>query len=122
MNPKEFIEREQEIGQAQETFPGIEIGEAYRKWKKARGEVAVYLNTGDKSIEVSKAALKETAKKPCAQEGCSGTMELEAVCGGCVEGRLGFKSKWICDACLHRELSKKDFLEWLRELSSSSKE
>lgn len=122
MTPMDLVQREEEIQKAAKEYPGVEIGEAYRKWKEAQGETAIFLQTDDRTIEVSKKLIKEAAKKPCTQDGCAGTMELEAICGSCVEGRLGWKTKWTCDVCLYRELSKKDFLEWLRELSSSSKE
>jgi len=120
MNPDDFVKREQEIIEAVKSFPGMEMGEAYRKWKEARGEKATMLSTGDKSVEAAKQVLKEAAKKPCTQNGCDGEMILESVCGGCVEGKHGYKSKFICEKCLYRELSKKDYLEWLRELSLTS--
>lgn len=98
------------------------MGEAYRRWKVARGEQpAPLLSTADTTLKDVKQFLREGAKKPCTQEGCDGTMELESVCSGCVEGRLGYKSKWTCIVCLHRELSKKDYLEWLKILSLSVK-
>ena len=122
MTPNEFVQREQEIQKARLEFPNVEIGEAYRRWKKVRGEEpAPMLKTNDKSVQEAKKFLREGAKKPCFQDGCDGTMELESICSGCVEGRQGYKSKWICGKCLHRELSKKDFLEWLKDLSSSEK-
>lgn len=122
MTPEEFTKREMEISQAVKEFPVLEIGEAYRKWKENREETASFLNTGDPTIEIAKKLLREGAKKPCTQEGCSGTMELEPICAGCVEGRLGWKTKWTCDVCLFREFSKKDYMEWLSEFSSSLKD
>ena len=119
MTPEDFVKREMEIQQASLEYPGMEIGGAYRKWKEARGEKpAPMLLTGDKSVEAAKQVLREGAKKPCTQEGCDGTMELESICAGCVEGRKGFKSRWICEKCLHRELSTKDFMTWLKEFAS----
>jgi len=120
MDTKEFIKRAEDIKEARRAFPGMEIGEAYRLWKANRGENATMLVTGDKSVEAAKQVLKEAAKKPCTQPGCDGEMILESVCGGCVEGKAGFLSKWTCSKCLFRELSKKDFLTWLRELSLTS--
>ena len=118
MTPQDFIQREQEIQQATREYPGVEMGEAYRRWKEVRGEQpAPMLSTGDASVEVAKQFLREGAKKPCTQEGCDGTMELEAICTGCVEGRLGYRSKYTCDKCLHRELMKEDYLEILKRLS-----
>jgi hypothetical protein len=120
MTPEEFIKREQEIQEAVKAYPGREMGEAYRLWKAVRGEKAITLKTGDKAVEVAKNALKVATKTPCIQPGCDGEMELESVCGGCVEGRAGYKSKRTCGKCLFRELSKKDYLECLRELSTTA--
>jgi len=120
MTPDEFLNREEEIQKAVKAYPGMEMGEAYRLWKEPRGEKATMLTTGDKTIEAAKQVLKEAAKKPCVQSECDGEMSLESVCGGCVEGKHGYKSKWICEKCLFRELSKKDYLEWLRELNPTS--
>ncbi len=119
MTPEEYIKREQEIQDAQKAYPGIEIGEAYRRWKAERGEEATMLTTGNKTIEAAKRLMKEAAKKTCTIPGCDGEMILEAVCSGCVEGRAGFKSKWTCSKCLYRELSKKDYMEWLKELAAN---
>jgi hypothetical protein len=119
MNPEEFAKRELEISLAVKDFPQDEMGAAYDKWKAARGEKPVMLSTDDPTIEASKMVLRELSR-PC--DKCDGTQHLESVCGGCVEGRAGYKSKWTCDKCLHRELSKKEYMEWLQELSSSSKE
>lgn len=121
MTSQEYIVRAQEIREATKTYPGVEIGEAFQRWKETRGEVAVMLQTSDESIEHARKGLVEAAKKPCTQEGCVGTMILESVCGGCVEGKKGYKSKWTCDECLHRELSKKEYMEWLKELSQQTK-
>src|SRR3989304_2010172 len=111
MSPKQFLTKEQEVRQATKEFPGVEIGEAYRRWKELRGEQPLpKFSTGDRTLKLSKQYLLEKAKKPCEQEGCDGVRELESICAGCVEGRLGYKSKWTCSKCLHRELSKKDYL------------
>ena len=121
MTAEEYLKREIEINAAMKNYPQMEVGEAYRKWKEGRGEKAESLSTKDKTIDVAKEVIREAAKKPCTQAGCTGEMFLESVCGGCVEGRAGFKSKWTCEICLYRELSKKEHLEWLRELASSLK-
>jgi len=120
MTPEEYIKRAQEVREAVKEYPAMEIGAAFRRWKEARGEKATMLSTGDKSVEAARQVLKEAAKKPCTQAGCDGEMILESVCNGCVEGKAGFKSKWTCSKCLFRELSKKDYLECLRELSLTS--
>ncbi len=120
MTPEEYIKREQEILQAQQDFPNLEMGEAYRRWKAERGEEATMLNSGDKTVAESKRLLKEAAKKPCTVEGCDGEMILEVVCSGCVEGKAGFRSKWTCEKCLYRELSKKEFMDWLKELAEKA--
>jgi len=121
MTPEEYIKREQEIQEAIKAYPEERnISVAYRMWKKVRGEEVIQLNTGDKSIETARQVLKESAKKPCTQPGCDGEMILESICSGCVEGKAGYLSKWTCSKCLYRELSKKGFLEWLRELNLTS--
>lgn len=118
MTPEEFLKREEEIQKAVKAYPEERnMSVAYRRWKEGRGEKAIQLNTGDKTIEVARQVLKESAKKPCTQAECDGEMTLESVCGGCVEGKAGYLSKWTCSKCLYRELSKKDYLSWLRELS-----
>jgi len=119
MTPEEYVKREQEIQEAVKTYPGMEMGEAFRQWKEARGEKATILTTGDKQVEAVKQILKEAAKKPCTQNGCDGEMTLESVCNGCVEGKAGFRSKWTCSKCLFRELLKEDYLQLLKELSNA---
>ncbi len=106
-----------EIREAQEMFPSMEMGEAYRRWKELRGEEPTFLTTGDPTLEATKAELRISSTKPCSQEGCGGKMILESICSSCVEGRAGYKSKWTCSVCLHRELSKQDYMECLKELS-----
>jgi hypothetical protein len=120
MTPQEFLQREEEIRKASAEFPDMEMGAAYAKWKEARGEEAVFLQAGDKSVEDAKRALIETAWKLC--EKCGGKAILESICGGCVEGKKGYKSKFTCEDCLHRELSKEEYIWWLKELSSQLKE
>ena len=100
----------------------MEVGAAYRKWKEARGEQVVELSSADPSIEVSRAMVYKSFRKPCTQEGCGGEMVLESVCASCIEGKKGYRAKWTCEECMHRELSKKEMVEWLKELSSSLKE
>ncbi len=119
MTKEEFLKREEEIRFATEVYPTLEVGQAYARWKEERKERATSLNTGDKSVEQAKQALRKAAKKLCTQQGCEGIMVLEGICNGCVEGKVGYKSKWTCEKCLHRELSKKDYWEWLKELSGS---
>ena len=122
MTAEKYLRREQEIREAKKVFPGMEIGKAYTLWKELRLETPTFLQTGDKQVEAVRREIQQNAEKPCNQEGCPGTMKLESVCGGCVEGRKGYLSKWTCEECLHRELSKKGYLECLAELSSSSKD
>lgn len=116
MTPQEYLAREQEILEAKKVYPGVEIGEAYRRWKEAKGEVATMLQTSDESVELARKGLIASAWKPC--EKCGGKAILESVCGGCVEGKKGYRSKFTCEICLHRELLKKDYLEVLKELNS----
>lgn len=124
MDAQIFLTREQEVARAIKEFPELEMGEAYARWKRIRGEEpALRLNTADKTLKETKKDILKTAQRPCTQPRCKGTMFLESICGGCVEGRAGYKSKWTCDnpECLHRELSKREFMEWLQELSLQSK-
>ena len=116
MTPEEFIQREKEIREAISIFPDLEMGEAYRKYKEAKGEEATMLSTGDPSIEAAKAVILKTFERPCSQPGCEGTQLLEGICEGCVEGKAGFKSKWTCKKCMYRELSKKLYMDWYEEL------
>lgn len=118
MTPQEFLQHEEEVRQATKEFPGMEMNAAYKKWKNARGEEPTYLNTWDKSIERAKQMIRESAWKPC--EKCGGKAILESICGGCVEGRKGYKSKFTCEDCLHRELSKEEYTWWLKQLNQKT--
>jgi hypothetical protein len=119
MTPKEFVKREQEIIEAQKEYPGIEVGEAYRRFKADKGENAVSLNTDDLSLIKSKEVLKDSLERPCDNpKGCDGTQVLESVCSECTEGKAGFKSKWICTKCLFTDLSKREYMDWLDEFAS----
>jgi hypothetical protein len=117
MTSEEFANREWEVQQAIEAYPQDEMSESYRRWKETRGEEPTSLHTNDPTIVIAKQVIQQQAWRPC--EKCGGRAVLEAVCGGCVEGRKGFKSKFTCEACLHRELSKKEYTEWLKDLTSS---
>jgi hypothetical protein len=113
--------REKEIQQARFASPGMEIGAAFKKWKELRGETAEMLlsDTGGplkKAMQDLAARLRE---RPCAKEGCDGSQRLEAICSGCIEGQAGYKTKWTCRKCLHRDLSKETMEEWILKLSSS---
>lgn len=116
MTPEAFIKREEQIQQAQKEFPGLEIGEAYKRWGERRGIITYQLRTNDETVEASKEVILHTYKRPCDQAGCDGQQVLEGVCPSCVEGLAGFQSKWTCKKCLHRELSKKTYLAWFSEL------
>jgi hypothetical protein len=116
MTPEDFIKREQEVREAHSIFPDLEIGEAYRQYKEAKGETASMLHTDDLSLQRAKAAILKTFVRPCTQPGCDGEQLLEGVCEGCVEGKAGFKSKWTCKKCMYRELSKRPYLDWYEEL------
>ena len=113
--------RENEIRLAGAAYPGLEMGAAYKKWKEARGESAEMLLSADaatlkKEIYAVAARLQE---RPCTREGCTGTQRLETVCSGCIEGQAGYKTKWTCKTCMHRDLSKEDLNAWMLKLSSS---
>ena len=113
--------REAEIRQAVSENPGMEMGAAYKKWKTARGESPVMLSTAvvagfKKDLMTATAKLKQ---RPCSVAGCPGIQRLEGVCSGCIEGQAGYKSKWTCPVCLHRDLSKEDLNAWIIKLSSA---
>lgn len=117
MTPKEYVKRHSEIMQAQREYPTMEIGAAYTKWKSERGEQAAMISFNEDIP--SKREIYRILSKPCSQNGCKGNQILETICGTCVEGRKGYKTKWTCEECLHRELSRKEYSEWLTELSHS---
>lgn len=116
-------QREVEIRQAAAENPAMEIGAAYKKWKKLRGESAERLVTAEQGSlkKEIRDLITRLQERPCTREGCAGVQVLEAICTGCIEGQAGYKTKWTCRTCLHRDLSKKEYLEWLKELSSSEK-
>ena len=116
MKVEEFVKREQEIQEAVSIFPDLEVGEAYRKYKEAKGEEATMLDTADPELEKAKAIVLRVMHRPCTQPDCPGQQLLEGVCEGCVEGKHGYRSKWTCEVCLHRDLSKKPYFEWIQEL------
>ena len=113
--------RDAEIRESVRENPGMEIGSAYKKWLTSRGRspdllLSGEINTLKKEVEEQTRRLRE---RPCTREGCDGTQYLESVCAGCIEGQAGYKSKWTCKKCLHRDLSKEDLNQWLTKLSSS---
>ena len=116
MTAEEFVQREKEIQEAHSIFPELEIGEAYRQYKEAKGETATMLSTDDPTLERAKEIILKAFVRPCDQTGCDGEQLLEGVCEGCVEGKAGFQSKWTCKKCMYRELSKRPYLEWYEEL------
>ena len=113
--------REIEIVAARVASPDLEIGAAYKKWKEARGETADMLLSS--KTDVLKNEIYDLAnrlqERPCTREGCAGTQRLEAICTGCIEGQAGYKTKWTCKTCMHRDLSKESLNEWMLILSSS---
>ena len=114
MTPEEFIIRDQEIKKAIAQYPDLEMGLAYKRWKEERGEKPTMLSTGDLSQTVASRTFRESGWKKCIK--CGGKAFIESVCGGCVEGRKGYKSKYTCEDCLHRELSTQEYSEALLEL------
>lgn len=116
----DFATRNTEIIQAGRAYPGMEIGAAYKKWKEARGGVSDRLLSGD--VDSLKKEIRSVASRlivrQCSVPGCGGAQKLESICPGCVEGQAGYKSKWTCGACMHRDLSREDINEWLIKLSS----
>jgi hypothetical protein len=110
MNNKQLLQREKEIRLAAADFPGLEIGEAYRRWKKARGEEATALTT---SMHYQrKAFLEKYAIRPCSKDGCTGRQILEQLCGSSVEAKAGMSSAWTCEKCLFRQVYPQDYSSW----------
>ncbi|TSA45881.1 hypothetical protein D4R52_01640 [bacterium] len=112
--------REIEIEQARAASPGMELGAAFKKWKDARAEPAEMLLSSELTPDKKaiKALTDRLLNRPCSRDCCAGTQRLEAVCSGCIEGRAGYKSKWTCSTCMHRDLAKESINEWLIKLSS----
>jgi len=118
-----IIQRSIDVRQAAATYPQMEIGAAYKKWKELRGETAeMLLSTEQATLKKEiQYLISQLRERPCTREGCAGVQVLEAICTGCIEGTAGYKTKWTCRTCLHRDLSKKEYLECLKELSTSQK-
>ncbi len=112
--------REIEIQTARAAFPKMEIGTAFKKWKEDRGEKADLLFSGQgKQIDKeARALMARLSERPCTRPGCTGSQHLEGICSGCIEGQAGYKTKWTCRLCLHRDLSKEDLNQWIIKLSS----
>ncbi len=108
-----------EVRAATLQYKGVEVGEAHRLWKLAHGQKPVRLSTGttQKNKEQLLELTEEMRKRACTRSGCSGTQALEPICAGCVEGKAGYKTKWTCLTCLHRDLSRDTMLEWISKLS-----
>lgn len=113
MKIKQIITREKEIRQASADYPGLEIGEAYKLWKKARSQKPIMLSTKD--LAERQAYLTRFTQRPCDRPGCLGIQHLEPICSTCVDGKKGYNSVWTCDTCPSRELSKKDYSEWFQD-------
>ena len=115
--------RDGEIRQAAGAYPGMEIGAAYKKWKVAHGASASPMITAeqDKLKSAMDQVTSQLRVRPCTRPGCDGHQILEPVCSGCVEGQAGYKVKWTCRKCMHRDLSKEDFNSWMKQLASQLK-
>lgn len=112
--------RSLEIRQAVTLYPGMEIGAAWKKWKEARGEKSemLFSNEITKLKTAQQDIVMQLSKRPCTRDGCEGTQHLEGICPSCIEGKSGYKTKWTCDTCMHRNLSKEGLNEWMLKLSS----
>lgn len=120
---RRYVRRNADISQARAKYPGMEIGAAYRKLLAARGDAVpdqLPQHTG-RERQAILTEINRLRRRPCNRPGCTGTQFLESVCTGCVEGQAGYRSKWTCTACMHRELSKEDLNQWLTRLSSPLK-
>jgi len=101
-----------EVRLAAAAFPGLDLLDAYTRWKKARGEPVVLLSSADG--QPPQKDIDRFTKRPCPAPRCPGTMHLEAICNSCVEGKAGYNSKWTCDYCFRRRLSQLDFSDWFK--------
>lgn len=111
----ELIERAKHILQARVEYPGMNISEAFKLYCQNHNLNYENLTTEETNVMnkfEEEHRTKKLAKK-CTKENCTGYMILEAVCGGCVEGKAGYKSKWTCTKCMHRELSKETVEHWI---------
>lgn len=117
MKLEDFVNREKEIQVAVGLYPEMEVTAAYRLYKEAKGEQVTLLSTSDKSLNKLREVVMKAQRRPCTQPGCPGQQLLEGVCEGCVEGKKGYKSKWTCEECLYRELSKTPYMEILQSLT-----
>lgn len=113
-----------EVLHATRLYPDMEISAAYRKYKESLGEIPVVLYASRTSplAPALKAVAARLSVRPCSRPGCRGSQYLESICSGCIEGQAGYKTKWTCRLCLHRDLSKEDLDQWIIKLSSFSKE
>ena len=112
MDNKDLLKQIKDVNQAAAQFPGLDITEAYERFKKQKGETPTYLNSSEQSTRETQ--ISRYTLRPCSHKPCSGKMHLEQICPSCVEGRAGYQSKWTCDTCFHRKLSKKDYSDWFR--------
>ena len=112
--------RSLEIRQAAAAYPGWGIGAAYKKWKEGKGETAALLHTTQNQAKQKEilAAINKLCSRPCSRPGCAGVQNLTSICGSCTEGKAGYKTKWTCNTCMTRDLSKEDMAAWLQKLSS----
>lgn len=116
---KELAIRRAEVRAAAAAYPGVELGAAYAQWKAARGESVTPMSTKTTThSRALSAAIEKLSHRPCTRPDCPGTQKLESVCSGCVEGKAGYKTKWTCSTCMHRDLSKEDINECMTRLSS----
>lgn len=115
-----YARRNADINEARRRYPGMEIGAAYRQLLTDRGDTPpahLPQHTG-RAKDALLAEINKLRQRPCTRPGCTGIQFLESVCSGCVEGKAGYRSKWTCTSCMHRELSKEDLNQWLTRLSS----
>ena len=118
MTPEEFIQRERDVREAVEAFPGMEMGEAYKKFmvEIRKQKPLPRLSTGDRELDAIKSHIKALLRRKCTQVGCEGEQVLQGVCEGCAAGKKGYKTVWECEECLHREYSTRPYLDWYEEL------
>lgn len=124
MTPEQYIEYEQDMREAQVAFPDERnMRAAYERFmvEVKKKPPRPKLSSNDPVLKAATAAIHKAFRRPCDQSGCKGEQVLQGVCEGCAAGKKGFKSLWECEECLHREYSKRPYLDWYNELKEVQK-
>jgi len=111
---KDIVRKHREEREALKKYPFLQLENAYKMWKKDRGEEPILFN----SVEESYTIKRDLSKLPPIFCKCGGKVIVEGICPTCSEFRVGYRSKVKCLKCKHSELSKKEVLECLTDLYS----